>query len=84
MSWLIFLYQLVHTSEILVKYRNKNFLCHAVMFKVGQNGRLIMMMLRVVTKLFERKIANILLPSVLTYVLGAQKNRLIEMGRGSV
>ena len=29
-------------------------------------------------QIFERKIVNISYPSVLTYVLGAQKNRLIE------
>ena len=29
-------------------------------------------------KVFQRKLVNIFLPSVLTYVLGAQKNHLIE------
>ena len=32
----------------------------------------------IVNKNFERKIVNIFLPIRLTYVLGAQKNRLIE------
>ena len=31
-----------------------------------------------INKKFERKIVNILYPSVITYVLGTQKNRLIE------
>ena len=31
-----------------------------------------------ITKIFERKIVNIFLPIILTYVLGAQKNHLIK------
>ena len=35
-------------------------------------------LLRTLNKKFQRKIVNILLPIILAYVLGAQKNRLIE------
>ena len=35
-------------------------------------------LLRTLIKKFQRKIVNILLPIILAYVLGAQKNRLIE------
>ena len=35
-------------------------------------------MFRCITKFLKRKIVNIFLPMILTYVLGAQKNRHIE------
>ena len=35
-------------------------------------------LLGTLNKKFQRKIVNILLPIILAYVLGAQKNRLIE------